>query len=219
MTDEALAQARVIWEYLQLRHRPIPADVIVTLGTNDSRVAKFAAGLYHRGFGARLVFTGGIAHQNDLLSTGWERPEAEVFAEVAEKEGVPRDKMLLETQATNTAENIRLARRLIESHGLQPRNIVLAVKPFMQRRTWAAMVVEWPEIPASVASEEMTLDEYFTDELTPERVTNIMMGDLQRIWVYSRRQWSAPQLIPAQVRSAFNRLAELGFTKQLIPEN
>jgi hypothetical protein len=89
----------------------------------------------------------------------------------------------------------------------------------MQRRTWAAMVVEWPEIPASVASEEMTLDEYFTDELTPERVTNIMMGDLQRIWVYSRRQWSAPQLVPEQVRSAFNRLAELGFTKQLIPEN
>jgi uncharacterized SAM-binding protein YcdF (DUF218 family) len=219
MTEEALAKARVTWDYLQLRHRPIPADIIIALGTNDLRVAKYAAGLYRRGFGKRIVFTGGVAHQNDLLSTGWERPEAEVFADAAEKEGVPRDRILLETHATNTAENIRLARRLIESHGCRPRNVVLAVKPFMQRRTWASMVVEWPEMPASVASEEMTLDEYFTDELTPERVTHIMMGDLQRIWVYSRRQWAAPQVVPAEVRAAFDRLAELGFTKQLIPEN
>jgi hypothetical protein len=81
------------------------------------------------------------------------------------------------------------------------------------------MVVEWPEVPASLASEEMTLDEYFTAELTPERVTNIMMGDLQRIWVYSRREWAAPQRVPAEVRIAFDRLAQLGFTRQLIAEN
>jgi uncharacterized SAM-binding protein YcdF (DUF218 family) len=219
MNEEALTQARVIWNYLQLRHRPIPADVIIALGTNDLRVAKFAARMYRQGFGRRVVFTGGIAHQNDLLSTGWERPEAEMFAEAAEKEGVPRDRMLLETRATNTAENIRFARLLIEDHGVEVRNVVLVVKPFMQRRTWASMVVEWPEMPASVASQEMTLDEYFTDELTPERVTNIMMGDLQRIWVYSRRQWAAPQVVPGEVRTAFDRLVQLGFTKQLIAEN
>ena len=53
MTEEALAKARVIWDYLQLRHRPIPADIIIALGTNDLRVAKYAAGLYRRGFGKR----------------------------------------------------------------------------------------------------------------------------------------------------------------------
>jgi uncharacterized SAM-binding protein YcdF (DUF218 family) len=219
MTAEALEQARIIWEYLQLRHQPIPADVILALGTNDLRVASFAARLYHGGFGKLLVFTGGIAHQNDLLNTGWERSEAEMFAEVAEREGVPREHMLLETHATNTAENIRLGRRLIEDRGIRPRNIVLAVKPFMQRRTWASMAVEWPEMPASVASEEMTLDEYFTHELTPDRVTHIMMGDLQRIWVYGKRQWAAPQRIPAHVRAAFDRLVELGYTRQLISED
>ncbi|HUS06777.1 MAG TPA: hypothetical protein VMZ52_10795, partial [Bryobacteraceae bacterium] len=64
----------------------------------------------------------------------------------------------------------------------------------------------------------MTLDEYFTDELTPDKITNIMLGDLQRIWVYAARGWSAPQHIPVEVRRAFDGLLSLGFTQHLIPE-
>jgi hypothetical protein len=76
------------------------------------------------------------------------------------------------------------------------------VKPFMQRRVWGTMAVEWPETPATLASPEMTLGEYFSSELAPEKIVNIMMGDLQRIWVYARRGWSAPQPIPQEVREA-----------------
>ena len=219
MDNETLAHARVIWDYLHLRHHPIPADMIVALGTNDLRVAHFAADLYNRGFGKTVVFTGGIAHQNDLLSTGWDRSEAEVFAEAAMVRGVPADRILLETEATNTSANIRFARKLIEERGLTPRNIVLAVKPFMQRRTMACMAVEWPEMPATVASPAMTFDEYFTQDLTSERVIHIMMGDLQRIWVYAKKQWQSPQRLTPEVLTAFEALKERGFTRQLIAED
>ena len=219
ITTEALCLARIIWDFHQLRHRTIPADVIIALGTNDLRVADFAAGLFKRGFGSHLVCTGGVAHQNDLLATPWDRTEAEMYAAIAETEGVPRERILLETRATNTAENNRFARQVMANHGLRPRNIVLAVKPFMQRRTWATLVVEWPEMPATLASPEMTLDEYFTDELTPEKITNIMMGDLQRTWIYARRGWSAPQRVPDDVRAAYEKLVDLGFTKHLIAED
>jgi hypothetical protein len=64
----------------------------------------------------------------------------------------------------------------------------------------------------------MTLDEYFTGELTPDKITNIMMGDLQRIWIYARRGWSAPQYLPQEVRDAYEKLVSLGFTKHLIDE-
>src|SRR3989442_4485956 len=106
MTEEALRPARIIWEYHQLRHYPIPADIIVALGTNDLRVAEFAADLYRRGYGSTLVFTGGVAHRGDLLETSWEKTEAEMFADVAERIGTPRDRILLETHAINTAENL-----------------------------------------------------------------------------------------------------------------
>jgi len=217
--EEALSLARIIWDYHQLRHEPIPAEVIVALGTNDLRVAGFAAGLYRRGFGSTLVCTGGVAHQHDLLATPWEKTEAEMYAAIAERQGVPRERILLETRASNTAENIRFTRELLGERGIRPRNIVIAVKPFMQRRVWATLAVEWPEMPATLASPDMTLDEYFTSELAPEKIVNIMMGDLQRIWVYARRGWSAPQRLPAEVRKAYEGLVALGFTKHLIAED
>ena len=97
-----------------------------------------------------LLCTGGIAHQGDLLATPWPCSEAEMYAAVAVERGVPRDRILLETTATNTAENVpSFSRKLLEADGMCPRNIVVAVKPFMQRRTWATLAVEWPEIPAT----------------------------------------------------------------------
>ena len=219
MQAEALALARVIWDYMQVPQEAAPADVIVAAGTNDLRVAEFAADLFHRGFGETLVCTGGIAHTGDLLATGWEKTEAEMYADVAERCGVPRDRILLETRSTNTAENYRFTRRLLEERGIAARRIVVAVKPFMQRRVWATLAVEWPEMPATLASPRMTLDEYFTAELTPEKIVNIMMGDLQRVWIYGRKGWSAPQPIPEEVEAAYRGLVALGFTRHLLAED
>jgi uncharacterized SAM-binding protein YcdF (DUF218 family) len=219
MNEEVLRLARVIWNYLSVQQEAVPADVIIALGTNDLRVGEFAAELFLRGYGAILVCTGGVAHQGDLLETSWEKTEAEMYADVAISRGVPRERILLETRATNTAENIRFARDLLSRREIRPRNIVLAVKPFMRRRVWATLPIEWPEMPATLASPQMTLDEYFTDELGPEKIINIMMGDLQRVWVYGRKGWSAPQPLLTEVRDAYLQLAALGFTKHLIAED
>ena len=218
MLEEALVPARIVWDYLQLKHDPIPADVIVAFGTNDLRVARFAARLYNEGFGSRLVCTGGTAHQGDLLATNWEKTEAEMYADQAVALGVPRDRILLEPRAANTAENVRFTRELLCRNGDRPRNLVLVTKPFMQRRVWATMAVEWPEVPASLASEQITLDEYFTEELPPEKVIPIMLGDLQRVWIYARRGWSAAQIVPLEVMDAYRELKTLGFTQQLLPD-
>src|SRR5689334_8301467 len=132
MNEEVLRLARIIWDYHSVPQEAAPADVIIALGTNDLRVAEFAAKLFLQGYGATLVCTGGVAHQGDLLETGWEKTEAEMYADVAISRGVPREKILLETRATNTAENLRFARDLLHRHEIRPRNIVLAVKPFMR---------------------------------------------------------------------------------------
>jgi hypothetical protein len=217
VTDEALAHARLIWDYLQLPQEPAVCDAILALGTNDLRVAEFAADLYLAGFGPTLICSGGMAHLGDLLSTGWDRTEAEMFADAAAAHGVPRDRILLERRSTNTSDNLRFTRELLEQVNLQPKTLLIAAKPFVQRRILAALPLVWPQIQATIVSPKMTLDEYFTDELPADKVINIMMGDLQRLWVYGRRGWSVPQDVPENVRSSFRRLAELGFCKQLIP--
>jgi uncharacterized SAM-binding protein YcdF (DUF218 family) len=218
VSEQVLRSARVIWQYHQLGQTPVPGDVIIALGTNDLRVAEHAADLYHRGFGKLLVCTGAIAHQGDLLQTPWERTEAEIYAAVAEEHGVPADRILIEPRATNTAENLRFSRELLRQEGTAVKNIVVAVKPFMQRRTWATLAVEWPDVPATLASPAMTLDEYFTSDLTPEKIIHIMMGDLQRLWLYGKRGWSAPQHVPDEVMQAYAHLKANGFTRHLLEE-
>ena len=132
---------------------------------------------------------------------------------------MPRECILLEKRATNTSQNIRFTRELLCERGIEPRNLLIACKPFIERRAWATLAVEWPEIPATVTSPKMTIEEYFTPELPAGNIINIMMGDLQRIWVYGRLGWSAPQEIPAEVRAAYDGLVALGFTKHLIAED
>ena len=218
MTEEALRLARIVYAYHRLNHTPIPADVIVALGTNDLRIADFAAGLYHSGYGKKVVCTGGIAHVSDLLATRWDVSEAEMYAAILRRRGVPDEDILLETRASNTSENFSFTRELLRQADIQPKNMLIAVKPFMQRRAWATMAAEWPEMPATVASPNLTLDEYFTSELTPGRIVNIIVGDLQRIWVYARKGYSAPQRLPDEVKRAYERLVALGYTEHLIPE-
>jgi hypothetical protein len=51
------------------------------------------------------------------------------------------------------------------------------------------------------------------------KIINIMLGDLQRIWIYGRRGWSAPQKFPEEVMIAYESLKAAGFTKHLIAED
>ena len=219
MTEEVLSLARVIWEYSLVPQEPTPAEVIIALGTNDLRVAEHAADLYVQGYGSTLVCTGGVAHQNDLLATSWEKTEAEMFADIAVRCGVPRNRILLETQATNTAENIVFTRAILKEAGILPNTVVFAVKPFMQRRVWAALPLKWPSVAATLSSPRLSLDEYFTADLPAGKVINIMMGDVQRLWVYGCRGWSVPQPVPPKVKAAYDRLVALGFTRHLIADD
>ena len=219
MDEETLRLARIIWDYHRLGQAPAPADAILALGTNDLRVAEHAADLYLAGFAPLLVCSGGIAHDGDLLETAWARSEAEMYARTAIGRGVPEECIVLETLATNTAENIRFSRLALECRGVSPRSILIAVKPFMQRRAWATLQVEWPEVQATVSSPEMALDDYFTPELTPERIVNILVGDLQRVWLYARRGWSARQEVPPEVMEAYRALVRMGFDRHLAPED
>lgn len=93
MSPEALAMARKVFDYQVLGHQPVAADVMIALGTNDVRVAHHAADLFRRGFAPLIVCTGGVAHQGDILETGWDAPEAEVYAKILRERGVPPDRI------------------------------------------------------------------------------------------------------------------------------
>jgi len=207
--------ARLVWDYHHVHHTLAPADVIIVLGSHDTRVAERGAELFLAGWAPLIVFSGNLGA---LTTEIWTRPEAEIFAEVAEARGVPRERMLLEPRATHTGENVSFSRELLAGRGLHPRKVIAVQKPYMERRTLATFGQRWPEVDVIVTSPQISFDDYPRPDISREDVIHIMLGDLQRLIVYGEKGWSARQEIPADVQAAFERLVNAGYTRRLLPK-
>jgi uncharacterized SAM-binding protein YcdF (DUF218 family) len=205
--------ARIVWDYHHVNHVLEPADCIIALGSHDTRVAERAAEVFLQGFAPLLVLSGNLG---SLTSGVWERPEAEIFADVAAAGGVPRDRMLIEDRSTNTGENVSFTRELLAARGLTPRKAIAVQKPYMERRTDATFRQRWPELPVMVTSPQIGFDAYPTDGISRDDVIHIMVGDFERLMVYAEKGWSARQEIPPEVSEAFRGLVKAGYTQRLL---
>ncbi|GEO06825.1 hypothetical protein AAE02nite_44890 [Adhaeribacter aerolatus] len=218
LDPETLRLSQLIWDYHHVNHLLSPADCILALGSHDTRVAERAAELFLEGFAPLLIFSGGLGRLTDDL---WDEPEADKFARIARDLGVPADKILTENRSTNTGENIALTYALLQQHQIPVKRLILVQKPYMERRTFATFMKQWPGEPVeiSVTSPQISFADYPNHEISQEMVINIMLGDLQRIRLYPPKGFQIYQDIPEEVWSAYEQLVRKGFTSHLMPEN
>lgn len=215
MTTEALIDelSQLIWDYHHLNHPLEKSDLILALGSNDTRVAEHAADLYLQGWAPRLMFSGNVG----ALTRGkFAKSEAETFADIAIAKGVPRSAILIEPNSTNTGENIVFSRRVLAEHGLDPQSFIVVQKPYMERRAYATFMKNWPGKHILISSPPSDWATYPTAELPKDLVINIMVGDLQRIRDYPAKGFQIEQDIPANVWQAYEQLIALGYDKHLI---
>ncbi len=206
----------ILWDYHHVKQELRPADLIFVLGSNDARVAEYASELYHGGLAPLVLFSGGVGR---FTSGEWAISEAETFAAVAEKAGVPKDKILIENKSTNTGENVRFSREVLTKAGIpEPKRIIALQKPYMERRTLATLEAQWPEVSVSVGSPPCSFEEYLTPELTADFVINAMIGDFQRILEYPKQGFSTPQPVTPEALQAFRVLVEAGYNAQLLKD-
>ena len=207
--------AKKLWDYHHLNHSLIPSDIILVLGSHDTRVAERGAELYLKGYSSLLLFSGGLGR---LTKDMWQKTEAELFAEIACKMGVPKDAVLIEGESTNTGENILFTQRLLRKLNLDPKSFIVVQKPYMERRSYATFKKHWPAKDILVTSPQISFEEYANDEIPLEHVISIMVGDLQRIKIYPEKGFQIFQPIPDDVWQAYNELVALGFDKHLIKD-
>ncbi|MBN9090367.1 MAG: YdcF family protein [Reyranella sp.] len=210
------APLRTAWDFMRLVHPPVPADAILTLGSFDVRAAVHAAALWKAGLAPLIIMSGGIAHRGGLLDTGWDKPEARVFADAAVAEGVPATAILLEEQAQNTADNFVLSRALAEQAGRRLRKLLAVAKPYMTRRGYATGRKAWPEVELLMQCEAIDVADYFAREAEPERTLLALVGDLHRIVVYPALGFQIAQDVPPAVIDALRRLVEAGYGARLV---
>ncbi|MBG0825701.1 YdcF family protein [Planomonospora sp. ID91781] len=213
ITDEQWRQAKLIWDYHQMRHTLRPCDAAIGLGSHDLGVAAFAAQLYHDGLFPHLVFTGG---NSPTTAARFPRGEAVHFREHALSLGVPDTAILLEPHASNTGANITLSRELLADAGIHPASVLLISKPYMERRSFATARRLWPDVEIVCASEPLALDDYVKAIGDDKLVIDMLVGDLQRIIEYPKLGFAIPQDVPEVVHAAYEALLRAGFDSRLL---
>jgi hypothetical protein len=219
MDDRIHTLAVRLWDYHQLHHELAHADAILVLCSHDTAVAERGAQLLLSGWAPLLIFSGGLGAITRHL---WREAEADQFAAIAVSMGVPRERILIENQSTNTGENVQFTRQLLSEKQLDPQRFILVQKPYMERRSYATFRQQWPEKEVIVTSPRVSFDEYLNGysnkALSSDDVIGIIVGDLQRIRVYAARGYQIAQDVPEDVWAAFEELVQAGYDRYLVEE-
>ena len=155
LTYVLLFETPFIWilaEPLHVAERPRAADAVVVFagGVGESGQAgggyqervKQAVDLYQAGHASQLVFSSGFI---------FAFREAEVMRTLAISSGIPESAIHLESQATNTYENVRYSAELLRQRGWN--RVLLVSSPYHMRRallTWERVAADIEVIPTPV---------------------------------------------------------------------
>ena len=128
--------------------------------------------------------------------------------------GVNRNKILLEPNATNTGENIKFSHRVLQQMNLLPKEkIILVQMPYMERRTYATFMKQWPgfseapDLQVLVTSPQIPMLDYPSEEVGSLRdVISAMIGCLYRIQLYPLKGFQIHQTIPTNVLQSYQLL-------------
>ncbi|HHF3111829.1 TPA: YdcF family protein [Vibrio diabolicus] len=196
-----------LWDYMQLKHELKPADCLFVMCSNDVRVAEHAANLYHQKLAPLIVFSGGEGRFTDGL---FEKSEAETFAEIAKMSGVPSEAILLETESTNSGENVRFTEQRLKEEGKNCSSFILVQKPFMERRAIATFEKQWqsPYSQLQVSSTAHPFFEYINEDMPLMMVLEALMEDFSHVKSYPEKGFQTEQNIPPQVESSYQVLLE-----------
>lgn len=189
---------------------------MLVMGSHDIRVAEYGAKLFLEGWAPLMVCSGGFGNFTRGI---WNEAEAVKFARVAEELGVPRDKILIEDQSTNTGENVLFTKELLSRKSINPDSMLLVHKPYMERRALATFQALWLEMPARVSSPGIAMLNYPSREILMYDMLNIMVGDFQRILIYPKKGFQVVQQVPDFVMTAYQYLVKEGYVHHLLHEN
>jgi uncharacterized SAM-binding protein YcdF (DUF218 family) len=143
--DDLLSISRYVMPTLPLH----PAKLGFLFGTRHGidEFCRETHALWQRGMFEKLLISGGA-------TAGQPRPEAEVIAERLIDLGMPSSILILETQATNTGQNVILGLRKVAEHmnlaGID--SILVIGKVCAMRRYLMTLARHWPGIEVSACA-------------------------------------------------------------------
>jgi len=173
------------------------ADAIFVFGHIAHIVAQDAARLFLAGKSSRVIVTGGVGTAGRDPS-GFPS-EAEYFASVMEKGGVPKESIILETEATQTLENVVLGMKAAHNAGFYPKSLILVALSPLLRRARATFKKQFPDITTYGSASPIG-----RDINNDERLIERMLGEIDRLKEYAEKGDIVAIEIPEKVLGAYN---------------
>ena len=215
--NEIMDDLKVLWNYLCLDTKPKKSECIIGLGSILTLIPKKCAKLYKEGFGDYMIFSGNCGKGTiGVLNI----TEAERFKNIAVEEGVPENKIIMEPDATTTYENYRYIKKVLKERNLDPKSFLILGKPYQERRALAIAEVEFPDKEFTVASFNMSIEEYIEfvkkDELMKlDDLVNEMVGEVGIISLVPKYGLQSYQEIPNEVMESYNRIIAAGYNQYI----
>jgi len=214
LSSQSQEAARLLFNWLCLRDDPAgkSCDAVIGFGHFDLSIPRQCDDLHRRGLARHVIFTGGTGAGTADLG----RPEADAFRSELEKSPPlpgPVSRPIVENRSTNTGENIRFTRDLLEakypelSFGRGIQSVLLVANACRQRRVWLTWRRLLPSIPAfnhpPPGGYEDQQRLYAGKGLD---ITAQLVGEVERIRDYPARGWIVATPIPASVIDAMTVL-------------
>lgn len=205
--NDAHAELRKIHNFLACAGSELPdqqVDVIFVFGHWHPGPAFWAAELYKRGLAKRIVVSGGVGPKTRPRLADTHASEAAYFFDILTHQGVPGIPIILETEATNTLENVQLGiAKYKERSGRLPDSAILVAIPALLRRSQATMSKQWPSIKTYTS--EFALPPPFNN-WPLEEIYPLLRAEVEKLEAYSAKGDIVPVPIPDEVRTCLTML-------------
>lgn len=204
MDQDLIRNFKIILSFLTVSkpsvNLPICDAVFLFGSSKTDQIPKSGSYLFKRGLVKKIVCTGKYAAHKKLGPFGFDT-EAEWYADVLVKEGVPEEAIILETGSTNTLENVMFGMSACHRQQFYPKSLILCPIPSLCRRSLATFQKQFPEIKLFNYTFELPIEYY----LASERMIRVL-GEFDRFKEYSAKGDMISVDVPKNVQEAVNFL-------------
>jgi len=174
-------------------------DAVFVFGHVDKRVIQQAIKLFKKGKAEKIIISGGIG-TNKRDPKGFPS-EAQYFASIAKRSGIPQSKLILEEKASNTLENVVFGIKTANLIGFFPKSLILVALPPLLKRSEKTFIKQFPNIKIYKSAFLLNKDEWEN-----KKSIRRLLGEIDRLKKYAEKGDIKYTNIPNKVISAYNNL-------------
>lgn len=216
ISENYMADVKVLSNYMMKKDKLKKSDVVICCGCADVHVAEYACKLFLNSYADYIIFTGS---SGKLSSKIFDKSEAEKFAEIALSLGIPQNRILIENKSTNTGDNLRFSKQIMDSNNINYNNIIITGGVLHGMRFYAAAKTIFKDSNIIISTYDVDIKSFFEfyEKLGVSEYENIciLVSDIYKMITYPDKGWQIKVDIPKKVINSYKNLIKLGYDKYM----